>query len=237
MLVLSGIFLSLTSQGALIDSVAALRQGEERSFSSAFRAGLSNFWRVLGVSVLLLVIGILIGLFIILPIMFLLVGTLSATDSSAAGIAIFVLAIVLVVGVLLLISIPLSVIVMFRLRALVLEREGVFGSLGRGYRLLVRRPGRVLLVAVIAFALSLGASIALLILALLLGLLLAVPTLILFAADLSTAGTIAGVVAGMIVLTFYVVAASAVTAFNHAYWTLAYLRLVSPPEEAAVREA
>ncbi len=50
LLVLVGIFLSLTAQGALIDGIAALHRGEERNFSSSLGAGLSNFWRVLGFS-------------------------------------------------------------------------------------------------------------------------------------------------------------------------------------------
>lgn len=224
-LVLAGIFLSLTSQGALVDSVAALDRGEERNFSSAFRVGLSNFWRILGFSILLLLIFVVLFipiLFLVgLPVVSIVVRSVNfdGAGNTLAGIAIAVLAFLLFIGMILLISILLGIIFWFGLQTLVLDREGVFGSFGRGYRLLVRRPGQVLLVAIIAFALSLGLSIALLILALLLGLLLAVPALILFAADLSTAGTVAGVLAGAILLTVYIVAASAVTAFNHAYWT------------------
>lgn len=75
-----------------------------------------------------------------------------------------------------------------------------------------------------------AASIALLILALLLGLLLAVPALILFAADLSIAG-VAGAVAAVVLLILYLIATSAVATFNYAYWTLAYLRLTALAEE------
>lgn len=229
-LVLAGIFLSLTAQGALIESVAALHRGEERRFSSSFRAGLSNFWRVLGFSALLVLISIGIGLLVVLPTVFLLVGTLSATESSTAGIAIFTLVVLLIVGVFFLIFIPLGIIVALGLRTLVLDREGVLGSFGSGYGLLVRHPGRVLLVAVIGFALSLGSGLALLIASLLPGLLLAVPALILFAANLGTAGVVAGAVAAVILLILYLIAAAVVATFNHAYWTLAYLRLTTLPE-------
>jgi len=54
--VLVQVFLSAFSLGALIDGVAALHQGEERNFSSASRAGLSNFWRMLGFSILFFVV-------------------------------------------------------------------------------------------------------------------------------------------------------------------------------------
>jgi hypothetical protein len=37
------VILSLISQGALAESVAAIDRGERRGFSTAFRAGVSNF--------------------------------------------------------------------------------------------------------------------------------------------------------------------------------------------------
>ena len=43
LIVLVFIVLHLIPQGALAESVAAINRGETRRFSSAFRAGLSNF--------------------------------------------------------------------------------------------------------------------------------------------------------------------------------------------------
>ena len=231
-LVLVGIFLSFIARGALVDSVAALHQGEERNFSSAFRAGLSNVWRVLGFSVLVFVIFLALWLPIFFVMLFSIFGLFARIDSSSAGIAIAVLAFLFFFVVFLLIFIPLGLIFILGLQALALNRGGVFGSLGSGYRLLVQRFGQILLVAVISFGLGLAASIALLILALLLGLLLAVPALILFAADLSATGTVAGVVAVVALLILYLVAASAVASFNYAYWTLAYLQLTTVEGDA-----
>ena len=234
---LVGIFLSSIARGALIDGVAALHRGEERNFSSDFRAGLSNFWRVLGLSVLVFVISLALWLPILFLILFSIFGIVARTDSSSAGVVIAVLAFLFFFVVFLLIFVPLGIIFILGLQALVLNREGVFGSLGSSYRLLVRRPGRILLVAAISFGLGLGASVALLMLALLLGLLLAVPALILFAADLSTAGIVAAVVASGVLLILYLIAASAVATFNYAYWTLAYLRLTGVSEAASDQEA
>ena len=231
LLVLVGIFLSLIARGALVDGVAALQRREERNFSSAFRAGLSNFWRVLGLSVLVLVIILALWIPIFFIMLFSLFGLFNGIDSSSAGIAIAIFAVLFLLVVVLLIFVPLGIIFVLGLQALILNREGVFGSLGSGYRLLVRRPGRILLVALISFGLGFAASIALLILTLLLGLLLAVPALILFAADLGLAGTVAAVVAGGILLILYLIAASAVATFNSSYWTLAYLRLTNTPGE------
>lgn len=243
LLVLAGVFLSLTSQGALVDSVAALDRGEERNFSSAFRAGLSNLWRVLGFFILLLLsfVVVFVPVFFLagLPVVSIVTRNVNfgGGGSPATGIAIAVLAFLLFIGVILLISTLLGIIFSLGLQALVLDREGVFSSFGRGYRLFVRRPGRVLLIFIISFAFSLGASIALLILTLLLGLILAAPAAALSFAGLSTTSLVAGVVAAGVLLILFVVASAAVATFNHAYWTLAYLRLTTLPEGAAGREA
>jgi hypothetical protein len=98
-----------------------------------------------------------------------------------------------------------------------------------GYQLLRRNLGKNLLLLVIQIAVSIGAGPALLIATLLLGLLLAAPGLILFAADLNTAGIVAGIVAALILLPLLLVTCRALGAFNHSYWTLAYLRLTGLP--------
>lgn len=172
-----------------------------------------------------------------MPTIFLLVGTLSATDSSTARIPIFILVVLLIVGVFFLISIPLGIIVALGMRALVLDREGVFGSFGSGYDLFRRNLGRSLIVWLVGFTLSLGVGLALLIVALIVGLVLAAPAAALSFAGLGTASLVAGVLAVVVLLILFVVASAAASTFNHAYWTLAYLRLVIPPEGAAGLEA
>jgi hypothetical protein len=164
MLVLAGIFFSMTSQGALVDGVAALHRGEERGFFSAFRAGLSNFWRVLELSVLAFVILLVLLLPIFLIMLFSIPNIFARDGSSAASIVTTVLVFLFLFAVMLLILIPLDIIFTLGLQALVLDREGVFGSLGSGYRLLVRCSGRVLLTAVIFYGFSLESFITLLIL-------------------------------------------------------------------------
>ena len=133
-LVLVGIFLALIAEGALIDGVAALHRGEERSFSSAFQAGLSNFWRVLGFSALFVLIAFVVGIVVVLTMVVTLL-TLSATNSSRAGMALFVLVVLLLVGMFILVFVPLGIIVQLGLRALVVDRGGVFGSFGDGYEM------------------------------------------------------------------------------------------------------
>ena len=230
-LVLVCIFLSFIARGALVDSVAALHRGEERNFSSAFRAGLSNVWRMLGFSVLVFVIFLALWLPIFFVMLFSIFGLFARIDSSSAGIAIAVLAFLFFFVVFLLIFIPLGLIFILGLQALVLNRGGVFGSLGSDYRLLVQRPGQILLVAVISFPRVGG----------------------LYRTSHTGPSTRppprrsrpdplrgrtkrhehrrgGGAVVALLIL--YLVAASAVATFNYAYWTLAYLQLTTVEGDA-----
>ncbi|CAA9462036.1 MAG: hypothetical protein AVDCRST_MAG28-3455 [uncultured Rubrobacteraceae bacterium] len=236
LVVLFFIVMTLISQGALAESVAAIDRNESRRFSSAFRAGVSNFWRVLGYYLLfiLIVLGLLLSIGI--PIALLVVGVFAGTESTGARIATAVLAGLTVIVILIVVFIPLSIIGQFALREIVVGRTGVVGSVGSGYRLFRRNLGRSLLVWLIQVALSIGAGIVLLIVLLILGFILFLPTIILAVAGYATAAIVAGIVAALILLPILIVASGALGTFSHSYWTLAYLRLVSPIERATVQE-
>lgn len=237
LVVLFFIIMTLISQGALAESVAAIDRNESRRFSSAFRAGVSNFWRVLGYYLLFILIALGLLLLIGIPIALLVVGVFAGTESTGARIATAVLAGLTVIVILIVVFIPLSIIGQFALREIVVGRTGVVGSVGSGYRLFRRNLGRSLLVWLIQVALSIGAGIALLIVLLILGFILFLPTIILAVASYTTAAIVAGIVAALILLPILIVASGALGTFSHSYWTLAYLRLVSPTERATVQEA
>lgn len=237
LLALVFVFLALVSQGGLAASVAALDRGEPRRFGSTFRSGISNLWRVLGYYVVLFLISLAFILVIGLPLALLTAGVFAATESLGARIGFVVL--VAFVGILLLIAvfIPLSIIGQFALRRIVIDREGVVGSVGSGYRLFRRNLGKSLLVWLISIGLALGVGIALLIAALIVGLILFLPTIGLGLAGYSTAAIVTGAVAALILVPLLLVATGAVGTFNHAYWTLAYLRLASRDAMPAARPA
>jgi len=237
LVVLFFVVMTLISHGALAESVAAIDRNESRHFSSSFRAGLSNFWRVLGYYLLFILITLGLLLLIGIPIALLVVGVFAGTESLGARIATAILAGLAVIVLLIVVFIPLSIIGQFALREVVVGRTGVFSSIGGGYRLFRRNLGRSLLVWLIQVALSIGAGIVLLIVLLILGFILFLPTIILAVAGYTTAAIVAGIVAAMILLPLLIVASGALGTFNHSYWTLAYLRLVSPIERATVQEA
>ena len=226
------IVMNLISQGALTESVAAIDRGESRRFSSTFRAGLSNFWRVLGYFVLFILISLGLLLAIGIPLVLLVVGVFAGTESVGAQIVVVILAVLVGIALLIVVFIPLSIIGQFALREIVVRRERVVGSIGSGYRLFRRTLGKSLLVWLIQLAVSIGVGIALLIALLLVGFVLALPAIILAVAGYTTAAIVAGVVAALILLPILLVAAGALGTFGHSYWTLAYLRLVAPAEGA-----
>jgi hypothetical protein len=226
------VILYLISQGALAESVAALDRGERRRFWSAWRAGVSNFWPVLGQVLLFILIGAGLLLVIAIPVVALILG-IFATDSTGLQILFAVLAALIAIGLLIVVFIPLVIVSQFALRELVVGGERVFASIGGGYRLFRRNLGRSLLVWLIQLVLMFAAGIALVIAAILLGLVLFIPTIILAVAEYATAAILTGVVAGLILLPILLVAFGILGTFNHSYWTLAYLRLSTPAGGAA----
>jgi hypothetical protein len=227
LIVLVLIALSILSQGALAESVAALDLGESRRFSTAWRAGISNFWRVLGYYVLFILISFGLLLVIGIPIALLVAGVFAATESTGARILTVILVVLVGIVLLIVVFIPLSIIGQFALREIVVHRERVIGSIASSYRLFRRNMGKSVLLWLIQLGLSIGIGIALLILILLVGFILFLPTIILAVAEYTTAAIIAGVVAGLILVALVLVASGAWGTFIHSFWTLAYLRLTT----------
>jgi hypothetical protein len=83
----------------------------------------------------------------------------------------------------------------------------------------------------------LGLGIAVLAVIAILGAILLGPAIALFATDHATAGIVAGAVGGLLFLVPLFVISGAVSAFNHTYWTLAYLRLTDFPEDSEPAQA
>jgi hypothetical protein len=228
LIVLLFIVMAIISQGALSESVAAIDRGEGRRFGSTFRAGLSNFWRVLGYYLLFFLIGVGLLVAIGVPVALVIGGTFAATQSTGARIIVAVLASLVAIALLILIFIPLHIISQYALREVVVRRARVFGSVGGGYGVFRRNLGRSLLLWLIHLGLMIGIGIALLVAVLLVGLILFIPTIALAVAEYTTAAIVAGVVAGVILLPLLLIASGAAGTFGHAYWTLAYLRLTAP---------
>jgi hypothetical protein len=218
------------SRGALAESVAAIDRGEQRSFSSAWRAGLSSFWLVLAQITILSLIWLGVTLVISVLGALLAVGTFAATDSVAVRVLVVAFEAILLISLLAVVSIVLTIVGQFALRALVVGGEGVFAAIGSGYRLFRLNSGRSLLLLLIQVGIALGAGGAMFAVLTIAGLLLSIPLTILSASGQNVASVVVAIVLGLILSVPFIVLASAVGVFHQAYWTLAYLRLTEHPE-------
>jgi hypothetical protein len=225
------ILLSMISHGALAESVAALHRGETRRFGSAFRTGASNFWRVLGLKVLFLLMALGLALVVFLPLVLGGIAVFSLSDSTGLRVLAVMLGVLFGLVALVVVFLPFAIINQFALRELVVSRRRVLESIAGGFGLFRRNIGRSLLVWLLQLGVMLGLGIAMLIVLVIFGAIFLGPAIALFATERVTAGIVAGVVGGLLFLVPVFVVSGALGAFNHAYWTLAYLRLVQPPED------
>ncbi len=226
-LVLFVIFLVLVviSNGGLADSVAAIEGGQRRGFGSTWRAGASRFWRVLGYCILFFLIGLALLITIAVPIGLVVAAVFLGTEATGARVVSVVLAALVAIPLLIVVFVSLSIIAQFALREIVIRGQRVIASVGGGWRIFRQNLGRSILVWLIQIALTIVATIALLVAGAAVGLILFLPTILLAVAELTTTAVVTGIIAGLILLPFLIIAAAVLGTFNHAYWTLAYLRI------------
>jgi len=226
-LLLFVIFLTLVviSNGGLADSVAAIDRGERRSFGSTWQAGTYRFWRVLGYCILFFLIGLALLIAIAAPIGVVVAAVFVGTEATGARVVTVVLAVLVAIPLLIVVFVSLSIIAQFALREIVIRGQRVIASIGSGLRIFRQNLGRSILVWLIQIALIIVATISLLVAGAAVGLVLFLPTILLAVAELTTAAIIMGIIAGVILLPFVLIAAAVLGTFNHAYWTLAYLRI------------
>ena len=224
------IVLAMLSHGALAESVAALHRGESRRFGLAWRAGTANFWRVLWLKGLIFLMALGLALLILLPVGLGVVAVLAATDSTGVRVLFIVLLVLVGFLALIFVFLPFAIINQFALRELVVGRRRVLESIGSGFGLFRGNIGRSLLVWLLQLGVMLGLGIATLVVVVILGAILLGPAIALFAAEQTTAAVVIGIVGGLLFLVPLFVISGALSAFNHTYWTLAYLRLTEHPE-------
>jgi hypothetical protein len=217
------------SRGALAEGVAAIDRGEGRSFSTTWRAGLSTFWGVVGQVTILSLIGLGLTLVIWLLGALLAVGTFAVTDSIAVRVLVVAVGTILLLPLLVVVFVVLDIVAQFALRALVVGGEGVFASIGSGYRLFRHNVGRSLLLLLIQVGIALGVGGVMFTVLAIAGLLLSIPVTVLSSSGQNAAAVSVGVVLGLILSVPFIVLTSAIGVFHQAYWTLAYLRLTAHP--------
>ena len=226
------VVLSTLSRAALAESVAAIRRGETRRFGSTLRAGLRDFWRLLGLRALFLLVTLAVALVLFAPpaaFLFLYVPSLTYPPGyfPVGALVVSFFLFLLLFLLFLVLSIPIFVVAQLATRELVVGEAGVLGAFGGGFGIFRRNFGRSLLTWLIQFGIAMGTGIVLTIVLVVLGPLFFGPAIFLLQAERLAAAVVAGIVGGLIFLVPACVLSGAVGTFNHSYWTLAYLRLTS----------
>jgi hypothetical protein len=197
----------IISQGGLVHCVWRISTGENPSLRDGWNAGVKNFWRILGIRVIIIIfilgsLLITLGPFVLMLIAFKLMGVIS-------GLVLLPLALVLIVAI--------ALVDLYAARTCVIEEKGVFDSLGAGWNMLKDNLGPSLIVALI----GIGSTLVYIFVFVAVGLLLVLPFVAVAAFNLFF-----GIVAGVLVGLLYIGVVSALWGtYIDSLWTLAYLDL------------
>jgi hypothetical protein len=226
--------LGLISTGGLADTIAAIARGERRNFASTWRAGVRNLWRVLGYGALFFLIGLVPLIVIGAPAALGIFGIVAATQSEVLRVLFIPLIGLAAFALLLVVTVALYLVGQLALRELVIGGRGIVASMGSGYRLFRRNLGHIIVVWLIQFGIALAATVVVSTVAFVVNLAQTFGFLALsFTAPYPlVVGLAVGV--GLIVSLPLILLWAAFGVFNHAYWTLAYLRLTAPPTPSPV---
>jgi hypothetical protein len=207
----------IISQGGLVHCVWRISTGENPSLRDGWNAGVKNFWRILGIRVIIIIfilgsLLITLGPFVLMLIAFKLMGVIS-------GLVLLPLALVLIVAI--------ALVDLYAARTCVIEEKGVFDSLGAGWNMLKDNLGPSLIVALI----GIGSTLVYIFAFVAVGLLLVLPFVAVAAFNLFF-----GIVAGALVGLLYIGVVSALWGtYIDSLWTLAYLDMKKlQPQKAAV---
>lgn len=197
----------LISQGGLIHCVSRIENGENPTLRDGWNAGVKNFWRILGISIMILIFLLASALVTIAPFILLLLAFKAL--GIVSGIILFPIFLALLI--------TLILIDLYATRTCIIEGKGVFDSLAGGWQMLRTNLVPSLIVGLI----GIGSTMVYVFGFVVVGLLLALPFIALGLINLFL-GIFLGVVVGLI----YIGVLSAVWGtYVDSLWTLAYLEM------------
>jgi hypothetical protein len=198
-----------------------------RSFAQTWRAGTRNVWRVFLYVVLFSLIALAPVVLIGGPVALGIFGIVSVADSELLQVLFITLVVPAALALLLVVYIPLYLVQQLAVRELVIGGRSVVASVGGGYRILRRNPGRTMAVWLVQFVIALTVLVVLYFVGAMIGLAQTFGFLALSYSAPYPLALVLAVVTGLIVSLPFVVVAALIGVYNHAYWTLAYQRLVA----------
>jgi len=195
----------IISQGGLIHCVSRIEAGENSSLRDGWNAGVANFWRILGISIMILIFILGTALVTLAPFILLLFAFKALGLISA----------IILFPLFLIFFIALLLIDLYATRTCIIEGKGVFDSLTGGWEMLKNNLIESLVVGLI----GIGSTMVYVLGFVIAGLFLALPFIALGLINLFL-GIFLGVVVGLI----YIGVLSAVWGtYIDSLWTLAYL--------------
>ena len=201
------LILYIISQGGLIHCVSRIESGENPTLRDGWNAGVKNFWRILGIAIIVLIFFfavavVTLGPFVVLLIVYKILGLLSAV----VLIPLFMVLLTIII-----------LISLYAYRVCIIEGKGVFDSIAGAWDMLKSNLGKTLIVTLISIASTIAYGIGFLIV----GLFLALPFVVLGAINLFL-GIVLGVLVGLI---YIAVASGAWGTYIDSLWTLAFLEM------------
>jgi hypothetical protein len=207
-------FLNIVSIGGLIDGARQIKRERQYSFTEAFNGGLHYFWRLLGISLLTLVIIIAVMIFLIL------VGVIAFVIHWGVG----VLSLVILIPIFIVVAFMVTITVALAERMIVIEDRPVFDALGDAYSLWTANFGN----SVAYTFIYLGISIAIMFGTFL----VLIPVGLPFVAGLFVA-TVPTLIIGIpIILLILLVIRGYTGSAMHLMTTEFYFQLIEPPQPA-----
>jgi len=207
--------LNIISQGALVNSVAKINKNEKANFKIGFLAGAHQFWRILGVIILYLLMTLASLVLLIAPVVFFV-------SSKMYALAIIWGLILFLVD--LLFWILIGLISPYSIRVAVLEKFSVFQSIRESLHFVRDNLKEVIIMYLLMFAIGIGYGIALLLAILLAGgLLLAIGFGFYLASAIVAISY--GIVVGLVVFIGLIIVSGAYNTFTSSVLTLVYLEL------------
>jgi small-conductance mechanosensitive channel len=209
------LILYIISQGGLVHCVWKINQGENPTLRDGWDAGIKNFWRVLGIAIMIIIFAIAAVLVTLLPFILMLIAfKLLGVISGVVLLPIFLVLIFIIM-----------LVDLYAIRTCVIEGKGVFDSLAAGWDMLKSNLGPSLIMALI----GIGSTMIYVFGLVAVGLLLILPFIALAALNLFL-----GIVAGVMVALIYIGLASALWGtYIDSLWTLAYMDMKKLQEQKA----
>jgi len=206
---------SIISQGALIGSANRLSKNEKTDFWVGFGIGWHNFWRVLGVGLIFLLMILISSIVLIVPVVVLVIAKAYAF-AIILGILLFFICLVF--------WILIGIISPYALRVVVLDKLGIFTSIREALHLFRKNWGEVIVMYLLLFAIGIGFGIALMLAIMIVGGVLLAIGLGFYLAS-SVSAIVYGLIIGLAFLITLVIVSGAYNIFTSNVLTLTYLKL------------